>query len=165
MDLQTIATWLYSRERRATYGAVASVLDKTARELMSGHPPRNQKYSWIVALTTRSETCTRSDGTPFPKLRSRAGWPTGYKHHQMDRNCYLQARAGLDNVLKDGAALRQWLDERRRICSGIKHRGMRLRYESGDLAKSGRTCVRRSGIFFSKSIRPQHCKVSARSIH
>jgi len=132
VDLDTIATWLYSRERRATYGAVAGILGKTARELMSGHPPRNHKYSWIVALTTRSETCTRPDGTPFQKPRSTAGWPTGYKHRERDRNCCLQARAELDNVLNDGATLQQWLDDRRRICSGIKHRGMRLRYECGD---------------------------------
>jgi len=159
-----IVTWLYSRERRATYGAVAGLLGKTPRDLMSGRPERNPKYSWIVALTTRSETCTRPDGTPFQKLRSTAGLPTGYKHHQIDRNCYVQVRAGLDSVLKDAAALRQWLDERRRICRGIKHRGMRLRHERGDPSHLGADL--REGVrgFSSRSILPQRSKNSARSI-
>ena len=132
MTLDEITTWLCSRERRATYGAVANFLGKTPRELMGGHPPRNQLYSWIVAATTRCDPCFRPDGTPFEKARSKAGWPTGYKYHNIDKKCALQAREGTANVIKSGEELRQWLHDRIAICSRIKHRGMRLRYELGD---------------------------------
>ena len=107
MDLDTIVTWLYSRKRRATYGAVAALLGKTPRELMSGRPPRNQKYSWIVALTDRKEPQYRPDGSrkEKDKVLSRRGQPTGDKHHLIDPECYQQFRKGLDNVIRDKAGL------------------------------------------------------------
>jgi len=130
-ELNTIVTWLFSRKRRATYGAIAGLLGRTPRDLMRGRP-RSKQHSWVVALKDRNEIHTRPDGTPFEKSRSRAGWPTGYKHHQIDRACYLPARDNLDNVIRDKAELSQWLDRRRCIASRIKHPGMRRLYERGD---------------------------------
>jgi toxin HigB-1 len=127
-DLDTIVTWLFSRKRRATYGAIAGLLNRTPRDLMRGRQ-RSKTDSWVVALTDWNEPRRRPDGTPcWPQ----AGWPTGYRYDELDRACYEQARDSLDNVIKDKVELRQWLDRRRLIASRIKHRGIKRLYERAD---------------------------------
>lgn len=69
--------------QRATYGAVAGVVDSSPRSLMSGRE-RDQRSSWIVS---------RKDGLP-----------TGYEPDQTHPD--IQAR---DQILGNPEALRTWL--------------------------------------------------------
>jgi hypothetical protein len=55
-DLEAIVDLLNKHGQRATYGAIAGLLDRDAERLMTGLP-RSQRYSWVV---------------------SRLGWPTRY---------------------------------------------------------------------------------------
>lgn len=75
---------LAGQQQRATYGAVAGVLNSAPRTLMSGRP-RDPRHSWIVSRRT--------------------GEPTGYAPDQMD-----PALATRLEVLKSPEALRTWLD-------------------------------------------------------
>jgi hypothetical protein len=91
MNLEDIVTKLNERKQRATYGAVAGVLDVIPRGLMSGRQ-RDRKHSWVVAATKRGR-----------------GRPTGYTDEQIQADCLLQIRAGLHNIIKDSAELKRWL--------------------------------------------------------
>ena len=75
---------LVGQQQRATYGAVAGVLNSAPRTLMSGRP-RDPRHSWIVSR--------------------RSGEPTGYAPDQMD-----PALATRPEVLKSPDALRIWLE-------------------------------------------------------
>lgn len=74
---------LAGQQQRATYGAVAGVLNSAPRTLMSGRP-RDPRHSWIVSRRT--------------------GEPTGYAPDQMD-----PALTTRPEVLKSAEALRTWL--------------------------------------------------------
>lgn len=69
--------------QRATYGAVAGVVDASPRSLMTGRP-RDQRHSWIVSR--------------------RNGQPTGYASDEIDPE--LESR---ENILGSPDELRVWL--------------------------------------------------------
>jgi len=71
------------RHQRATYGAVAAVLDRPPRTLMQGRE-RDQRHSWVVSRAN--------------------GEPTGYQPAQL--HPALRERA---EVLDNKEALTQWL--------------------------------------------------------
>jgi len=71
------------RHQRATYGAVAAVLDRPPRTLMQGRE-RDQRHSWVVSRAS--------------------GEPTGYQPAQL--HPALRERA---EVLDNKEALTQWL--------------------------------------------------------
>ena len=74
---------LDQRHQRATYGAVAAVLDRPPRTLMQGRD-RDQRHSWVVSR--------------------RSGEPTGYQAAQI--HPALHERPG---VLNNKEELAQWL--------------------------------------------------------
>jgi hypothetical protein len=94
MTLDEIVNRLDAGKQRATYGAVAGIVGGLARGLMSGRP-KNPKYSWVVA-----------------KSGPNRGMPTGYARHEIHPDCLWQIHAGLDNVIDDTDALREWLKAR-----------------------------------------------------
>jgi hypothetical protein len=81
--IDSILDQLDNFHQRATYGAVAGVVDSSPRSLMSGRE-RNQKSSWIVS---------RKDGKP-----------TGYEAEHVHPNI-----AERDQILETADALRGWL--------------------------------------------------------
>jgi hypothetical protein len=85
--LDTIISTLDTNRQRATYGAVAAVLETTPRSLMKGRA-REQSASWIVA--------------------SGNGLPTGYGEAEMHPE--LTAN---QHVIRTGDELRQWLETQR----------------------------------------------------
>lgn len=91
MSLEDIVRKLNNYKQRATYGAIAGILNVPARSLMDGRP-RTPIYSWVVAA---------SDGRP-----------TGYSEEQIDVDCLHQIREQRHNVIKDSDTLRHWLTSR-----------------------------------------------------
>lgn len=91
MSLEDIVRKLNNHKQRATYGAIAGILNVPARSLMDGRP-RTPIYSWVVAA---------SDGRP-----------TGYSEEQIDVDCLHQIREQRHNVIKDSDTLRHWLTSR-----------------------------------------------------
>lgn len=83
-SFESIVDALASRQQRATYSAVAGVLETAPRGLMLGRP-RDVRHSWIVSKQT--------------------GQPTGYAPDQID-----PALATRPEVLKSAEALRAWLE-------------------------------------------------------
>ena len=83
--LDSILEQLDAFHQRATYGAVAALVDTSPRSLMSGRD-REPRSSWIV----RRET----------------GQPTGYAEDQIHPS--LEERG---TVLATPDALRQWLED------------------------------------------------------
>ena len=79
----TILDALARGRQRATYSAVAAVVNGAPRTLMQGRP-RDARHSWVVSVRT--------------------GVPTGYDPGQLDPE--LEANP---QVLQTGAALREWL--------------------------------------------------------
>jgi hypothetical protein len=88
MNIEEIVTKLNDRKQRATYGAVAGILNVPPRSLMDGRP-RNPVYSWVVAAEN--------------------GRPTGYEENQIHPDCLRQIREGHKDVIKQPEALREWL--------------------------------------------------------
>lgn len=74
---------LAGQQQRATYGAVAGVLNSAPRTLMSGRP-RDPRHSWIVSRRT--------------------GEPTGYGPDQLDPALTTRAE-----VIRTRDALLSWL--------------------------------------------------------
>jgi hypothetical protein len=85
--IDSIAEQLDRFRQRATYGAVAGVLKRGPRNLMTGRS-RSQRDSWIVS--------------------SGNGMPTGYPPDQVHPD--IQAR---ENVLRTSAELEAWLADPR----------------------------------------------------
>ena len=83
--LDSIIEQLDSSHQRATYGAVAALVDSSPRSLMSGRD-RDPRSSWIVSRQT--------------------GQPTGYSEEQMHGS--LRER---DVVLSTPDSLRRWLED------------------------------------------------------
>lgn len=83
--LDSILEQLDAFHQRATYGAVAALVDTSPRSLMSGRE-REPRSSWIVSRQT--------------------GQPTGYAEEQI--HPALEERG---TVLATPDALRQWLED------------------------------------------------------
>lgn len=83
--LDSILEQLDAFHQRATYGAVAAVVDTSPRSLMSGRG-REPRSSWVVSRQT--------------------GQPTGYAEEQIHPS--LEERR---MVLATPEALRQWLED------------------------------------------------------
>ena len=83
-SIDSIIDQLDRFRQRATYGAVASVLKRAPRNLMSGRA-RSQRESWIVS--------------------SGDGMPTGYQPDQVHPE--IKSR---DQILKSGEELGSWLE-------------------------------------------------------
>ena len=84
ISIDTIAEQLDRFRQRATYGAVAAMLNRSPRNLMSGRT-RSQRDSWIVS--------------------SKDGMPTGYEPDQVHPE--IKSR---DQVLRSGEELGSWLE-------------------------------------------------------
>lgn len=82
--LETILTALAASRQRATYGAVASVLDTTPRTLMKGRA-REQSAPFIVAQGN--------------------GMPTGYAESELHPELLSNT-----HVIRTGDELRRWLE-------------------------------------------------------
>ena len=52
-------------------------------------------------------------------------------------------------MIEDKAGPRQWLDERRRISSRIKHRGLKRLYETGDRSGIGPDLIEKAQQFLA----------------
>ena len=85
--LDSLVDVLDHHHQRATYGAVAAVLDRPPRYLMAGRP-RDTRHSWIVNRGT--------------------GMPTGYEAGAMHPELLANPR-----VLETGKELSEWLFQRR----------------------------------------------------
>ena len=85
-SLDVILAMLHQHHQRATYSAVAAMLDQTPRMLMRGKP-RSQDNCWIVSKTT--------------------GRPTGYA----DTDIHPQLMAN-ETVLTTREELAAWLANR-----------------------------------------------------
>jgi hypothetical protein len=83
-SIDTVLAELRRFHQRATYGAVAGLLNKSPRNLMEGRT-REPRDSWIVS--------------------SKDGMPTGYTAEQTDPE--IKAR---DTVLRSRAELEAWLE-------------------------------------------------------
>jgi hypothetical protein len=94
--LNDIVRLLNKHHQRATYGAVAGVLDVAARGVMTGRTPCHQD-SWVVAKTTSRKT------------GSRRGWPTGYANAQIHADCLRQIQHNPAILIDDPDDLEQWL--------------------------------------------------------
>ncbi len=82
--IDSILDQLDNFHQRATYGAVAGVVDSSPRSLMTGRP-RDPRSSWIVS---------RKDGQP-----------TGYEPEQIHPQL-----ASRDRIIDTPDGLRSWLD-------------------------------------------------------
>ncbi len=83
-DLDSIIDMLDRFHQRATYGAVAAIVNKSPRSLMSGRD-RNPRSSWIVSRET--------------------GAPSGYSEEQVH-----PALGERENVISTPEGLRVWLE-------------------------------------------------------
>ena len=83
-SIDTIAGQLDRFRQRATYGAVAAVLNRSPRNLMSGRT-RSQRDSWIVS--------------------NKDGMPTGYEPDQVHPE--IKSR---EQILRSADDLGTWLD-------------------------------------------------------
>jgi hypothetical protein len=83
-SIDTIAEQLDRFRQRATYGAVAAVLNRSPRNLMSGRT-RSQRDSWIVS--------------------NKDGMPTGYEPDQVHPE--IKSR---EQILRSADDLGTWLD-------------------------------------------------------
>ena len=83
-SIDTIAEQLGRFRQRATYGAVAAVLNRSPRNLMSGRT-RSQRDSWIVS--------------------NKDGMPTGYEPGQVHPE--ITSR---EQILRSGEDLGSWLE-------------------------------------------------------
>lgn len=84
-SIDSIVDQLDRFRQRATYGAVAAILNRAPRNLMAGRS-RGQKDSWIVSQKT--------------------GLPTGYEPDQVDPGL-----ASRDAILASKEELAQWLEK------------------------------------------------------
>ena len=82
--LDSILDQLDRHHQRATYGAVAALVDTSPRSLMAGRD-RDPQSSWIVSRQT--------------------GMPTGYEEDQMHEELTSK-----ENILSTPESLRVWLE-------------------------------------------------------
>ena len=82
--LDSILDQLDLHHQRATYGAVAALVDTSPRSLMAGRD-REPRSSWIVSR--------------------QSGMPTGYAEEQMHEEL-----ASRENILSTPESLRVWLE-------------------------------------------------------
>lgn len=82
-SFDSILDALAEGRQRATYSAVAALVNGAPRTLMAGRP-RDPRHSWVVSVRT--------------------GVPTGYASDQLDPELTTNPE-----VLQTGAALREWL--------------------------------------------------------
>lgn len=85
MSLEEIVDLLDQHGKRATYGAVASILGHSPRSLLKGRE-RGRRFSWIVNRAT--------------------GLPTGYPDDQIDPRLKDSGP-----VIATDSELRQWLED------------------------------------------------------
>lgn len=83
--LESIIEQLDTFHQRATYGAVAALVNSSPRSLMSGRD-RDPRSSWVVSRQT--------------------GQPTGYAPDQMH-----DSLAERDTILSTQESLRRWLED------------------------------------------------------
>lgn len=69
MNLDEIVDRLDKHRQRATYGAVAALLDRPARWLMQGREP-SRRYSWVVSKGSHEPTNYTSEQM-HPELKRR----------------------------------------------------------------------------------------------
>jgi hypothetical protein len=84
LSVDSIVEELDRFRQRATYGAVAAVLNRSPRNLMSGRS-RNQRDSWIVS--------------------NKDGLPTGYEPDQVHPD--IESR---EHILRSADELGSWLE-------------------------------------------------------
>jgi hypothetical protein len=97
--LDAVIALLNEHRQRATYGAIAGVINAgTTRRLMKGRTGAYEN-SWVVAKRTNR------------KAGSRRGWPTGYVESDIHPDCLHQIRTCPNDILDDEDALRKWLKE------------------------------------------------------
>ena len=84
LSLDEIVEVLDQRGQRATYGAVAKLIDQSPRSLLKGRD-RGRRYSWVVNRGT--------------------GLPTGYEEDQIDPRLRESGP-----VLRTDVELRAWLE-------------------------------------------------------
>ena len=89
--LPKIASLLNQHHQRATYGAVAGILNVLPRGVMNGRG-KSPEYSWIVAASGSDK-----------------GRPTGYETHQIHPECLRQIRESHGRVITASDELRQCL--------------------------------------------------------
>ena len=106
LELEAIAAVLCATKQRATYGAVAGVLNLSPKGLMNDRP-KLPKYSWIVSADT--------------------GAPTGYEEQQIDPDCVRQIQKGDSSVIRDSQTLFHAL---RLIAKRIKHENIKSKTNS-----------------------------------
>ena len=83
MDVNSIVKALNKHHQRATYGAIAGLLGKSAQSLMKPYP-QNRLYSWVVNKRTKQPT----------------GYPPNAKHPHLEQ---------VETVLDTTEKLRMWL--------------------------------------------------------
>lgn len=100
--LDEIIYLLNKHQQRATYGAVAGVLGRSARGLMKGrdHCTRD---SWVVATRTNSRS------------GARRGWPTTYKDHEIHPECMKQINENVANFIHETKELEKKLKDWRKL--------------------------------------------------
>lgn len=89
--LNEIVAILDSRKQRAIYGAVAAIVGRLARGLMSGRS-RCPMDSWVVAASGVER-----------------GWTSGYSERQIHPDCLRQIRLSEGNIIEDPERLALWL--------------------------------------------------------
>jgi hypothetical protein len=85
MDVNSIVKVLNKHHQRATYGAIAGLLGKSAQSLMKPYP-QQRLYSWVVNKRTKQPT----------------GYPPHMKHPHLE-----ECKTVLDTTEK----LRKWLNK------------------------------------------------------
>jgi hypothetical protein len=98
VTLDEVIALLQRHQQRASYGAVAGVVDGRARGLMTGRP-KCPGDSWVVA------------GRTSAKLDARKGYPTGYTDDEIDGACLAQIRSHPDRFIRDPSELRKWIGD------------------------------------------------------
>jgi hypothetical protein len=98
LSLQGIVARLDAHKQRATCGAVAELVGKPSRGLMSGRARKASRIRGSLLATNSQD--------------SRRGWPTGYSKNQIHPDCYRQILEGVDNIIDTGEALKQWISEK-----------------------------------------------------
>jgi hypothetical protein len=91
LTLGWIVDRLRARKQRASYGAVADLLEVLPRGLMTGLA-KCHRYSWVVA-----------------GAGPHAGWPTDYAESEIDPDCLRQILSGESDMINDAESLRAWL--------------------------------------------------------
>jgi len=98
--LETIIRDLNEDRHRASYGAVAKLLGRSARSWMSGRA-KCWEDSWVVAGSGPG-----------------SGWPTDYGEENIHPACLVQCKTGPGGIIDDAEDLREWLQRRVAVSEG-----------------------------------------------